>query len=683
MPTTPLILPNRTRTLVQIAKTWPIDPGGWTQIDAWCQSAVLGLCNDVGSAQLYTPAGTIFKPGKSVSQAISSLNIGGQYVQVSQFDPAGSVTDSEDGTKYSPLWWGVISKRIVAPDANQVAFFNSYKCSGIMSVLDSVVPPWHFTTTQAPSTTASDCGAAPIFNKLGTKISGNMSPNLYDFGGGWMAPVFDFSGDAVMWTALDVVKYYLGLYILFGGGGPRFDLGGLALTGALGFSEQWDLSGHSCGEALSRVMSQKQGVGYRWEMNGFQPRIIVESFSPTPVTVPAVPPFTAAYTLPANYEQITIDLTDPDHIQKFNITEDSAATVDQMFVQISPTWYAVTFSLFDDFIQDWTPADQTAYEAQSDGDNTFGSLNTNTGIARVWRRWKINPAWNGIFTGGFVLPNTHNFASSALYGSSGLDGTSSDDAVTVVSPNVLEMTGELPCIDGYDWATQDPAAADKTRRNAPIQAFAQEDDGKWYTLAEFLDKKSIEIAVDSDNCALTFGDIPKDENSGDNWIRDAFEAGRKIYVTVGMRGQLQETVSFRKDTPDWARDQMRTFCKQRPHLQRRVIPSGTIVGVSQTGVLQSPSSDVVIQDDLGQARSIMATSTPWCINPAWAVSFSRIGEIDKNYAKPGQMLIDIPNFEGSISAVLGIVTSVEFNFAEPGETMVTTKHIPVDVEQIG
>lgn len=681
----PLLVPQRNRTLVHVASSWPGGGGGWTQVDAWCQTARFGLCNDVGSASLYSPSGVIFKPGRLVSSLIKSASLSGKYVRVSRADPAGTVVDGEDGAKFTEVWHGIVGGRGVVPDRATGAFVNTYDCPGIMAVLDSVTPKWHF--CRAPSgDVAADIGQAPVFNYLGSKKTGNRSADRYDFGGGVSAYVFDRSPDAVFWTAADVVEYYLALFHYFGDGGPVFTLGGQ--TGALEYSEKWDAAEHTCGEAVARVLSQKQGIGYRCRVVDGQPVITVKSLSRYPITVPPTA-FSSGFTLPANDEQVTVDLTPADLIQDFNLAENSAVVADELVVKMAQPWYGITLSLFESFDPDWDGPghfeDGHNFVAWDSYDplDTAGTLNTIFGIARVWRRWKLKDDWQAGVVGGFVMPTKRSTAVGTLNGTGGLSGETT--AGGVLAPGALfTMTGELPCLDGYDWSTVDPATVDKTRRNAPAMAFMANDaaGASWTTLGEQCDppQETLEMAVDGDLAAITFGEAAA------RVLQAAWSEGIDVYVTVGMMGQLNDAVSWRRDTPSRARDQTRSYSKSRPTLMRKILPRGTVVGVTKDGVLMTTIDEVVIHDDTGIANSILAVSQPWYINPDWTVGFSKVGEVDPEYAEPGQMLVEVDHLEGDGSTtaedVIGVVTSVELNFDDPGTTKVTTKRIPIDVEAV-
>lgn len=679
--TTPLVLPSRTRTLVQIATTWPTNDAGWTSIDAWCQNASIGANNDMGSASLYSPSGTLYKPGASVSSLVKSQAIVGKYARVLNQDLTGTVADT-DGVLFNPLWHGLINSRKIASDNE--AFVNSYSAAGIMAALDSVTPQYHLMEDSA-GLVGVDIGACPVFNYLGSKKTGNRSADKYDIGRGVEAYVFSRLTDATFWTAQDVVEYWLALFAYFAEAGPIFSLAG-QLT-ALEWREKWDLKGHTCGEAVSRVMSQKQGIAYRCAVDPStrQPVITIKSCSKVAITVPPTPFMPEAFVLPANDEQTVVDLTGDDHIQGFEITEDGSSTADELAVTSSRAWYAVTLSLFDHFIADWVYADQVIYdEWQNSKIQTYGTLNTNFGVARVYRRYKLAPGWNGEVVGGFVIPNHRSVESSSLHGTNGFNGVQTDvPADQRPSPRAFVMTSDLPCLDGYDWATVDPATVDKTRRNAPAMAFEEMSlGGHWGTLAYAMkgDYSSISIEVDADLGAITFPEEAAEE------LKYAAANGRKIYITVGVYAQMEDIVSWRRAAIERARDQSRTFNKARPALMRKIIPSGTVVGVTEAGVLITTATEKIIHDDTALSKSVLAISTPWFKENAWGVTYTKKGEIDPTYALPGAMLTEIDHFEGdgtvTEEAVVGVVTNLQWNFAEPGETIVTSKRVQIDVEPV-
>ncbi len=349
----------------------------------------------------------------------------------------------------------------------------------------------------------------------------------------------------------------------------------------------------------------------------------------------------------------------------------------------------MTLSLFDAFQFDWTDADELAWETYDPLD-TAGTLNTNWGIARVWRRFKLKPSWDGSFVNaagvgaaGFQMPTNRSSTTDGLHGASGMDGTSNALGGALAPAQMLFMTSELPCLDGYDWSSVDPATVDKTRKNASMLAFMENaPGGSWTTLGQQCEPSMLTVGmeIDSDLAAITF------DAAAMTALRSAFEEGLKVYVTVGVMGQFNDTVSWRRATAERARDQSRISSKSRPTLMRKIIPAGTVVGVTPAGVLQYPAADVSIHDDIPLANNILAISRPWYENSDWTISYSKIGDIDQSYAQPCNMLIEVDHLEGDASTteedVLGIVTSVEFLLDDPGTTKVTTRRIPIDVQAV-
>lgn len=676
----PLAIPQRNDSIVQVKRAWG---GHWQDIDGWASKVRLGMCNDMGAADVYTPSGMIRKPGASVKALIRSQDIGGQYARVLTRDDSGTYP-GPGGRKYSPIFHGVIGGRGIASDEASGAFMNTYKVAGIMSILDSVTPKWHFAASADGELTA-DIGQQPVFNYLGSKKSGNRSADLYDFGDGVSAYVFDRGPGAKFWTAEDALNYWLALFHYFSDGGPTFSLAGQ--LDALAWYEKWDLSNHSCGEAVSRILSRKQSVGYRCSVPGSQPVITVKSLAPSSVTVPATS-FSAGFTIPASDEQIIADLTDPTRVQRFSLQETTTAVADELSVNMDRDWYAVTFSLFDHFERDWTDADFAAWDAAKNQD-AVGTLNTFWGVARVWRRFKLKRDWGGSFVSiapgvdPFKMPTARSTSVGTLYGNGGLNGINLfSDAHGLAPGAMVELTGELPCLDGYDWSTTDPATADKTRRNAPIMAFMETAvGGSWTTLGQQCDppQDNLEIGVDSDLSAITFGEAAA------QILRAASEEGFKVYITIGVRSQLGTSVSWRRDTSERARDQTRCYGKNRPTLLRKVIPAGTVVGVNLDGELLFPTADVVLHDDTGLAGSILAVSQPWYTRSEWGVTYTIVGEVDTTI-NPCALLVEVDHLEGDGSTteedVIGVVAAVEYDLSDPGATTVTTRQVKIDVEAV-
>jgi hypothetical protein len=306
----------------------------------------------------------------------------------------------------------------------------------------------------------------------------------------------------------------------------------------------------------------------------------------------------------------------------------------------------------------------------------------------VWRRFKLKADFVAGVIGGFIPPTGRVRGTNSLNGTGGLTGRT-DASLSRPTGSMFELTGDLPCLDGYDWTTQDPIAADKTRRNAPSMAFAPSGPAlnDWTTLAEQCGSETMDISVDSDLAAITFG------SAASEVLWSMWEDTVPVYVTLGLKGQFNDAMSWCRDTPSFPRDQKRIFSKARPQLSKKIVPKGTVVGVVPvgsgsllSGSLQIVAADVVIHDDTALANSVLGISTAWYANASWSVGFSRTGEIDETFLLPGNMVIEVDHLEGDKSttaqAVLGVVTAVTFDFNEPGATKFTTKRIPIDVEAI-
>ncbi len=662
--TDPLVLDELVRTLVQVSSTWTMDPGAWTTIDAWCEEQSDGLCNDIGSAHLFTPSGLVTKENGSEVNVVS-LDICGKYVRVLEEDASGTIL-SADGVKFSPTWYGIVNTRTKSPDSLDLALENVYECSGMLSILDQITPTDHLEVGANPDD-AARIGDPLVFNGRGSKRTGNRSAFVFELTSGAITFIFDRTNTGQDWTARQVIEYFLALAGLENPGGPTWTLAGQ--TTALDWSEKWDLNKMTVLEVLSRIMSPKVGITYYVTVESGNCVINVVSASGIDIVGDD-------YTLPANNKQVALDLTSDVEITSFDMGEAQGSTYDRISIKLARPWYCVTL-LLSDFDHDWEEADEVPW-LDLDPDSPERELGK---IQHVFRRFKLKQDWSGDTYGGFTMPNTRVRSSASPYGSNGYTGDMEfDDGVSTPSGAAYKITKDLPIKEGYNWDTVDIADVDTTAKNMKPQVFVQDDGGAWTTLADYCGRESVEIEVDEDIAAITFGPAQVAD-----YIQTIIDEGRLMIVTIGVEAALNSVVSWNRGsgTP---RDQVRSFERDRTHLGLVVLTSGTVVRLD-TGSLAVAPEDITIKDDLPLARNVLAVSTAWYSKSDWTITWVNRGTAAKDsQTEVGTMYLTASHLEANgattTETVYGLITKRVRSFKNGGTVKVTTKRMQIDVEAV-
>lgn len=656
----------RNRTLVQYALDWPASELGWTTIEgAWSEKSSEGFCNDLGSATVVYPFGSIKRQGSPSVVLSTYLGLCGAYIRIAEEDATGTIV-AADGTKFTAFWVGTAGESDIAPNNAGTGYDERVQCQGILSILDQIVPPVHYgVPSGGPLNPAADIGSKVTFNMLGNRKTGNRSADKYDFGGGYSAYVFDMSGDGEEWTARDILEYALAIAYLAAPGGPTFTIGGQA--SAITFKDKFSLSGASCLEMITRTLNPRQGVGFRAAYNGTTSVLIdVMSLSKDAITV------AGGDSLPANDRQRTIDLTPANLNSGWSIKESQLATYDNIDVVFGAPQYAITFSLAD-FEPDWTPAEKAAFDAldEEDPERNVGAM------ARVYRRFKIKSDWVGTATSGFAMPTDRSVETSALHGEGGYTGEQVSGG-QLVETKALRLMRRLPMPEGYDWSSP-PTDFDKAREGMKPIVIVRSG-AKYQTLADYCSVENISVQIDEENCAFTLGPDKIVEN-----IADLLTLGDELFITLGIESQMESIVSWCRPTADMVRDKRRIMTKKREKLRRRFITAGTFLGVEGETLKQAPGSLTTIEDDLPLAKSLLAALVPWYSVSEWVVSRTLSGTIDLAEDFVTGDLITQASFQfvdGSTKTIpaIGVITSIVRDYTNDGKVSLFTKRIEVDTE---
>ena len=662
-----LLTTARNRTIVQVARTW----GAWTTIEgAWAESASDGFCNDIGQASIIYPYGNIKRQGSNSVLTYIEEPLAGKYVRVGEESATGLII-AADGTRFTAYWAGVAGDSEISINAEGTGYEQRAKCVGILTVLDQIVVRRNFAVPQDPLGDPADIGVGVTFNMQGNRKTGNRSSNKYNFGGGYSAYIFNLDGIMSQeWSALDICEYAVAMAYYEAPNGPTFQLGGQ--TDAAAFVDKVNLDGCSCLEMVTRMLSPKQGVGFRAAYNGSATVLIdIMSLSKTAVLV------TGATTVPASNRQFPINLTPNGVNTRFNVRESQSATYDSVGVEIAAPQYAATFSLFDHFEQDWTNADETAYDlADPDSDAI-----TQAGVANVFRRFKLTSNWLGTTTNAFVVPTLRSVITNALHGDDGFSGEQVAGG-TLPGGQTLKFLRRLPIPSGYDWSVPQ-ASPDLSRADEePIVLLRCTSTGKYQTLAQACEITDIQVKIDEDGTAITFGPAKVAE-----YIREAMLVD-DIFITIGFESNMNTLCSWCRPTLSQPRDKRRIMTKQREKLRRRFLTPLTYVGCTEAGALKSaPVSLTTIEDDLPLAKSLMAAMVPWYSVSEWELSRTILGDINlpEDFVT-GDMITqasfqDINGTTVTIPA-LCVITSITRDYTGNGKVTLTTKRIPIDVEAI-
>jgi hypothetical protein len=659
------------RTIVQTATMW----GTWTTIEgAWAESASEGFCNDLGQAVIIYPFGNIKRQGSNVVSTYIEEAFAGRYVRIGEESATGTII-AADGTKFTAYWAGVCGESEIAINSEGTGYEQRVQCAGILTVLDQIVVRRNFGLAQDPADDPADIGVGVTFNMLGNRKTGNRSSSKKDWGG-VSAYVFDLDGEtSYEWTAYDICEYALAMAFFEAPGGPIFQLTGQ--VDAAAFVDKVNLDGCSCMEMINRMLSPKQGVGFRAAYNGSNTVLIdIMSLSKDAVTV------TGGSNVPASDRQFTVSLTPSGVNTRFNIRESQSAAYDSVGVEIAAPQYAATFSLFDDFEQDWTSADEAAFNAD---DEDKGNRDQG-GKKNVYLRYKLKSDWLGTTTNGFVVPTVRSTISNALHGDEGFTGEQ-EAGGSLPGGHTLKFMKGLPMPKGYDWTTA-PTGTDLSRPDEEPIAIAKISaawSGRAYmTLAQYLQVDDITIKIDEDGSAITFGPA-KIAAQMKEWLDDSDD---DIFITLGFESNMNTVCSWCRSTGSQPRDKRRIMTKRREKLRRRFLTPLTYLGCTDAGALKSaPGTLTTIEDDLPLAKSLMASMVPWYSESEWELSRTISGDINlpEDFVT-GDMIteasfVDV-NGDTVIIPAQCVITSIIRDYTGDGKVTFTTKRISIDVEAI-
>lgn len=657
-----LVVPLVNETLIQTGSTW----GSWTTRRMFARRASDGLCNDVGSAELYHPGGYVLWPGDTVPAIIEPYDIVGQYVRLLLEDPAGTVADH--GKNFRPIWHGKVMKRGWGPNAEQTGLEVTYECAGLLIVLDQFTLPEHWELI-TPSGIAN-ITLPLVFNGHKGYKTGNRSTAVQTIGAS-SAYVFD-RNSGTEWTAQQAIEYLLATMKLSFPGGPTWSLAGA--TAALGYKDKWDLSGMNLLEMISRIISPRLGIGFRMEMAGANPTIHVMSLVATAVA-------TTDYTLPASLEQVSLDLTDPTEIIDYSITEDQTGTYGQVQIIGGYPVYAVTLKTGTggQIEEDWTAAERTDYDAAVTAVEPIQGA-----LQRVGRRFKLIGAWLGdSYNGAWTMPTSRDLATSGLHGLNGYNGVLGASGA-LLSGEKFVLTRDLPVPMGHDWDTQATATADYSARGHEPLVFVEEA-GVFSTLAEYVtaygevELESCEIQIDEKTGAITIG--PASVAAA---VLELLDTGGKLYFTVGIKNQVPLMVSWNRPAGE-PTEQNRSVVRLRPSATQKIIVPGTAFRV-EAGVLKTRAANTVIQDDVNSLRSALALAVAWYSRPNWEISWSLKGIISTAFGEAGVLYTDATLYTvgGTFNVPMGaVVSSREWDFSDgAGCTRISTKRIKLDIETV-
>lgn len=668
MTTAPLSIRFRNQTIVQTAQTWPTSNEGWTTRRMFARNDADGLANDVGSAEVFSPGGMVVWPGTTTPANTQPLEIAGHYVRILLESDSGDVFDATSGKFYTPTWHGKIVSRSWKPNQEQTGLDIVYQCAGLLSALNEIQTFHHF---EAVDTVSADITLPLTFN---AKKKGNRSTDKITVDGPVDVYVFD-STSGIKWTALDVVEYLLALSEYTCPNGPIWTVGGQ--TSALGFSDDWDVHGMSILEAITRIVNPRQSLGFRCEIVDFQPVVHVISLSKDAIDA-------GDFTLPASTEQFALDLTDDSEIIDYSIGEDQSATYGKVAIIGGDDLYAMTLVTIGDdaytIVRDWTDAEATTWATADDDERQTGAL------AKVYRRFKLNPDWaGGNWDGSYNLLTGKATTSDDLHGTDGFTGELTSGGTALLPGHKFKLTRDIPVPAGYDWDIQDPATADLTKKDMEIQAFVYNPrKTKYQSLADWCERESVQIDIDEDQGAITFGPAGGDPSVAED-IKALFAQGGLLLITIGIKHQMPLMVSWNRPSSEPVA-QSRSVVKLRNHMTRRTITAHTAFRVDN-GLLKKNAATVELSSDVDDMNSMLALSTPWLRDPEYKISWRQRGLMLLNSGKPGHFYTTAKYRDNVGSDVIvtvnTVVTRRERDYTNgTGVTTVMTKRIAYDISTV-
>lgn len=579
----PSIRPWR-KHLVQVARAWPQNKqDGWQDLPyVRCTGGSDGLCAQMGEATFEQDAGEIKEPGMTEAGVFQGSRIAGDditylagaFVRVLLADPSGDITAM--GKPWRSLWYGVMQAPEFQLDGHPrtTGGLIRWTAFGLLHVLHSIwlcngsERAYHATPS---TTTLVDAGQAIGCNLIagGDRSSGTATVN------GQTVYVPDRSGQAssaTMWTAQQWGEWLLAFYAspqalgvpAQAENGMRWYLPDLGL---LDFEvEPHEIHGRRLLEELCLLINPARGLAFYASVDETDMSVDLATVVTTTQTVEEGPvTIGPAATTDLDLRDDVWVMDHPQLLFTNDLYDYLLATTRQ------PPWVSITV-WFD-------PANPTTCPLIPDG----WAVGDPPDGRKVWRRWKLNPTWNGLMYDKSDVGLRHQIRT----GEAPPDGTRTWQATGNPPVAALELTRELPL-------DKDRGSSRVGPRGKPV--VAMQNGATWEDLS-----RKIEVTVDERGTiwlgtTLNDGNLMKSRASGTN----------KLLLTIGVREWAPTQVGWLRPRSAWPNSVPRIGPPAvLAEAEQWVGLAGTVTGVA-AGALTTLATQQVVRDDLPLVQAELA-----------------------------------------------------------------------------
>lgn len=641
---------------VQVASTW----GNWQNVKAaYCGKGNEGLggvastiawVQDLGRVLVSGGIGIAGPNGSagSANQTNEPTDYTGMWCRIlSKRDLLGN--PSPDGTVVAPIWWGEVLKDKISGGAGEGAAVRNATCAGLMHALSRCFPLRWYEMGQN-NVNQADPGEVLPFNQVRGGDASNVNAGTGEVNN---VTVHDRvrmdqnnppQANPTPWTALMLMQAWIKAFQAQYPQGPRFTLAGQ--TAPLAFYNGYDLRLKSFADGVCEVVSPRIGFTFRVEVDSSDNVMLrVNSVVPSNLTVPGLG------TLLANDRQVTLDLTGTS-ITSWDLDRDRTVEADHVIIRGGRPWYGMTFGFglsgtrTYQLVKGW---DSTSGANSEENLWQQGNLQTRDAIHlhHVWRRWRLDPAWNG---SGFFSPNRNDFfkftretATNAQNGVNGYTGNLlASGATTWPKSANLRFTRELPIWSGKDWAAINGSSSPVDAKSLPGNQlegpilFGKHVDG---TL-EYLSHRW-QVQVEDDNCGIILGHDARDGAA----IQAYLNQGNTILVTIGITHPLPWTASWRRAQASRPRDMERCVVLSFPHLTYGLMVQSTLLWLDSTTGAHQCQWDIrldwetIFGSGIAKLTPLLQLAALRYSNPLISLSWTQRGVIDAGTAlAPGSMI---------------------------------------------
>lgn len=620
--------------VVQTAATLPATDAGWTT-QTWLRfdGGSDGCGSEIGSATLIEHFGNRIAPSATSVQRIGiAPDIADAGTAVTLIGSVVRLCRRNADATLSAFWWGVITGQAVAVDGADNAQHGgqaAWQAIGLAGTLDQfALTEGRCLSGVSPATDpVVDLYYLPVFNGIAGIDRSSITRSI----GAASVYVHDLTNDRSdgnsdgpwYWTARQVLDHILALVSLRGWRWSVSDP-----DGNLSFQVQaLDLNEQTAFAAIQAIIDQRRGL--LWWVSVSADVAVINVIS----TVRTVN-VSYGIGLVANSDQHHLSTIGDPFVTGLRYEIDASSSYDEIQVRGARPWIALTLKYGTtgsaDLQKGWSSAAETAWDSEQDASLT----------EMVWRRYEINPAWQGLaYEGG--MRNHLETADDQNHGTAGFNGARTVVAVPAgePAPPAFSLTAErdLPCSPGFSRLRIGP-------RQPPVvivgTAAAGYDDISQSSTVTIESSPPAVVIDQGDNGAGLAGDLA---------------SGLNLLVTLSLRESAPLIVSWVRPASFAPRAQRRRKVITLPNCEQWVVASTAVPGVNAiTGALLTAGGGGAVGDGFGVIRDDMPTMRAAL---ALARGFYSSDSVRVTWTDRGSLGIDIGS--GTLFRLGSMVTTVD------------------------